>query len=207
MVEDVKNQGLTDATAPQVYIPGAVNGRGTPFIFVRTLGDPRSVLPAVRDQIASVDRQVALRQPASLQSLIEQVFYSQPRFSLIVFSLFAVTGAVLVAIGVFSAMAYNVSRQTKEIAVRMALGAARRHVWGVVFRLGVQLLVAGAAVGLLASVVTSRLIVNQLWNTSPYDPLTLVAATAVIAVVALAACYLPARRAMAVDPMTALRND
>jgi putative ABC transport system permease protein len=207
VVEDIKNQGLTDATAPQVFIPGAVNGRGTPFIFVRTLGDPRSVLPAVRDQIASVDRQVALRQPATLQSLIEQGFYSQPRFSLIVFSLFAVTGAVLVAIGVFSAMAYNVSRQTKEIAVRMALGAARRHVWRVVFRLGLQLLVAGAAVGLLASVVTSRLIVNQLWNTSPYDPLTLVAATAVIAVVALAACYLPARRAMAVDPMTALRHD
>ena len=120
---------------------------------------------------------------------------------------FAVTGTLLVAIGVFSVMAYTVSRQTREIALRMALGAGRHQVLGVVLSLGAQLLAVGVGVGLLASVATSRLIASQLWNTSPHDPLTLACAVAVIAVVALAACYLPALRAIRVDPMTALRHE
>ena len=121
--------------------------------------------------------------------------------------IFAVTGTLLVAVGVFSVMTYTVSRQTKQIAVQMALGAGRWQVLGVVFRLGAQLVVAGTAAGLLASFATSRLIANQLWNTSPHDPMILAAATVAIAVVALAACYIPARRAMTVDPMAALRQD
>ena len=89
----------------------------------------------------------------------------------------------------------------------MALGAGRRQVLGVVLRLGGQLLAVGIGVGLLASLATSRLIANQLWNTSPHDPLTLAGAIAIIAVVAFAACYLPALRAIRVDPMAALRHD
>jgi putative ABC transport system permease protein len=133
--------------------------------------------------------------------------YAQPRFSLIVLSVFASIGTLLVAIGIFSVMAYTVTQQTREIAVRMALGAGRRQVLGVVLRLGAQLLLLGVSVGVLASFATGRLIANQLWNTSPHDPLTLAAAICIIAVVAFAACYLPALRAMRVDPMTALRND
>ena len=121
--------------------------------------------------------------------------------------IFAVTGTVLVVIGVFSVMAYTVSRQTKEIAVRMALEAGRFQVLGVILRLGAQLFAAGAAAGLLASFATSRLIANQLWNTSPQDPIVLGAATSALAVVAFVACYIPARRAMMVDAMTALRHD
>jgi len=207
VVEDVKNQGIRALPAPHVYLSGATTGGTTPIILVRTLTDPLGLLNAVRSEIATVDRQVALRQPGSLQEILQRNSYSQPRFSLIVLAIFAVTGTLLVAMGVFSVMAYTVSRQTKEIAVRMALGAGRRHVLGVVLRLGAQLLAAGAAAGLLASFLASRLIANQLWNTSPHDPLTLAAATSAIAVVALAACYIPARRAMAVDPIAALRHD
>jgi ABC-type antimicrobial peptide transport system permease subunit len=104
-------------------------------------------------------------------------------------------------------MAYTVSRQKKEIAVRIALGASRAHVFGVVLRLGAQLLAVGGTLGLLASFATARLLSNQLWNVSPHDPLTLAAATVVISIVALAACYLPARRAMRVDPIGALRDE
>ena len=150
---------------------------------------------------------MALRQPDTLEELIRRFAYAQPRFSLIVLGVFAVTGTLLVAIGVFSVMAYTVSRRTREIALRMALGAGRRQVLGVVLRLGAQLLAVGIGVGLLASLATSRLIANQLWNTSPHDPLTLAGAIAVIAVVALAACYLPALRAIRVDPMAALRHE
>ena len=138
---------------------------------------------------------------------MQRIAFAQPRFSLIVLAIFAITGTLLVAVGVFSVMAYTVSQMTKEIAVRMALGASRWHAMSAVLRVGVPLLAAGSAAGLLANVATSRLIANQLWHTSPNDPLTLVVATLVIAVVALAACYIPARRAMSIDPMVALRHD
>ena len=150
---------------------------------------------------------MALRQPDTLEGLLRLFAYAQPRFSLIVLGVFAVTGTLLVAIGVFSVMAYTVACQSREIAVRMALGARRGHVMGVVLRLGVQLLAWGVGAGLLASFATSRLIANQLWNTSPQDPLTMTLAVAVVAIVALAACYVPARRAMQVDPIGALRSE
>jgi putative ABC transport system permease protein len=207
VVENVRNQGIQQVPAPHVYLSGATTGPFNPLILVRTSMDPTQVLSAVRGEIAIVDRRVALRQPGNLREVLAKSVYSQPRFSLIVLGIFAVTGTLLVAVGVFSVMAYTVSRQTKEIAVRMALGAGRWQVLGVVLRLGAQLVVAGAAAGLLASFATSRLIANQLWNTSPHDPMILAAATVAIAVVALAACYIPARRAMTVDPMAALRCD
>ena len=109
------------------------------------------------------------------------------------------------ALGIYGVLAYKVSRQTREIAIRMALGGPRRHVLWFVLRLGLQLIAAGIVVGLAASPATNRLIVNQLWNTSPYDPLTL--AVAVIVLVGLLACYGPAARALRVDPMAALRLD
>jgi putative ABC transport system permease protein len=202
VVEDVKNDGIRTVPAPQVYLPGAGS-----TILVRTASDPLNALNAIRREIGAIDRSVALRQPDTLEELLRRFAYAQPRFSLVVLGVFAVTGTLLVAIGVFSVMAYTVSRQTREIAVRMALGAGRREVLGVVFGLGAQLLLAGVTIGVLASLASGRLIANQLWNTSPHDLPTLVAAISVIAVVALAACYLPAARAMRVDPMAALRHE
>jgi predicted permease len=206
VVENVRNEGIQRVPAPQVYMHGATT-RGSPTILVRTSADPRNSVNAIRSEIASVDRDVALNQPETLEGLLGLFAYAQPRFSLIVLSVFASIGTLLVAIGIFSVMAYTVTQQTREIAVRMALGAGRRQVLGVVLRLGAQLLLLGVSVGVLASFATGRLIANQLWNTSPHDPLTLAAAICIIAVVAFAACYLPALRAMRVDPMTALRND
>ena len=207
VVEDVKNQGIKAPPVPQVYIPGATAGTSNPAVLVRMQADRSTLVAAVRRELALIDPSVALVQPRTIHDVLERWTYSQPRFSLIVLGMFAAIGTLLVAIGVFSVMAYTVSRQTKEIAVRVALGAGRAHVLGVVFRLGLQLFAAGAAIGLLASFGTSRLIANQLWNTSPHDPLTVIAATSLIALVALAACYIPARRAMAIDPVAALRQE
>ncbi len=207
VVEDVKNQGITAAPVPHVYLPGVTTAGGSPLILVRTTTDPLALLNAVRGEIALLDPHVALRQPGSLQDIVQRVAFDQPRFSLIVLAIFAITGTLLVAVGVFSVMAYTVSQMTKEIAVRVALGASQWHAMGAVLKVGVPLLATGAAAGLLANLVTSRLIANQLWHTSPNDPLTLAVATGVIAVVALAACYIPARRAMSIDPMVALRHD
>jgi putative ABC transport system permease protein len=207
VVQDVKNRGIQDMPAPHVYLAGATTGRANPVILVRTSGDPVDSVNAIRGEIAIVDRQVAVRQPVTLEEMLQRSFYSQPRFSLVVLGMFAATGTLLVAMGVFSVMAYTVTRQTREIAVRMALGASRGHVMGGILRSGAQLVALGVAVGVVGNFATSRLIASQLWNTSPHDPLTLAAAVSAIALVALAACYVPARRAMRVDPMTALRQD
>jgi putative ABC transport system permease protein len=206
VVEDVRNQGIKQATVPHVYLSGATTARGASPIFISTLGEPRRLVDAVRREIAIVDRGVAIRQPDTMDHVLDG-FYAQPRFTLIVLSLFAFFGTVLVAVGVFSVMAYRVSRQTKEIAVRMAIGAGRGHVLAAVLRFGLRLLAVGLGVGLLASLATGRLIANQLWNTSPHDPLTMAAVATLISVVAVAACYIPARRAMKVDAMAALRHD
>jgi len=124
-----------------------------------------------------------------------------------VLGIFGGAGVVLVAIGVFSVMAYTVSRQKKESAVRLALGASRAHVSGIILRRGGQLLAIGGGVGVLASFAATRLLTTQLWNVSPHDPLTLVAAVSLVSLVALVACYLPARRAMRIEPISALREE
>jgi ABC-type antimicrobial peptide transport system permease subunit len=190
-----------------VYLPWTSAAGGAPLILVRTVTDPIHSLNAIRRELAQVDRQVAVLQTRTLRKVLDGSFYAQPRFSLVVLGVFAGTGTLLVAVGVFSVMAYTVSRQRKEIAVRMALGARRPHVFGLVLRSATQLLALGGAVGLLASFATTRLLTAQLWNVSPHDPLTLAAAMSLITVVALAACYIPALRAVHVDPIGALRED
>jgi putative ABC transport system permease protein len=112
-----------------------------------------------------------------------------------------------VALGVFSVIAYTVSRQTHEIGIRMALGAGRPDVLRMVLRMGFRLLGVGVVLGLAGAWAATRAIANQLWNVSPHDPLTLAAVVAVVAGAGLAACYFPARRATRVDPLIALRYE
>ena len=114
---------------------------------------------------------------------------------------------MLVAFGVYGVLAYTVSQQTKEIAIRMALGGERGHVIKMVLRLGMQLVGAGLIIGVAASLATNRLLLSQLWNTSPTDPATFaIVLTAIVAIGALA-CWIPARRAVHVEPMVALRHE
>lgn len=202
MVDDVKNDGIKRPPVPQVYLPG-----GGTSILVRTSADPLRSLNAIRAEIGNVDRGVALRQPTTLDDLLGRFAYAEPRFSLIVLGVFAVTGTLLVAIGVFSVMAYTVTCQTREIAVRIALGAGRARVMGGILGRGLRLLGLGAGAGLIASLAASRLVAHQLWSTSQYDPWALASALSIVTIVALAACYIPARRAMRVDPIGALRAE
>jgi putative ABC transport system permease protein len=152
-----------------------------------------------------VDRSVALTLTGSLEDFLKRYSYAEPRFSLVLMSVFASVGLALVALGVFSVIAYTVARQTHEIGIRMALGAGHTDVMRMVLRRGLQLVGLGVCVGLLASFAVTRVIANQLWEVSPRDPLTLGAVVAVVALAGLAACYFPARRATRVDPLVALR--
>jgi putative ABC transport system permease protein len=152
-----------------------------------------------------VDRNIALTFTGSVDGFLQQFTLATPRFSLIVLGVFAGVGVVLVAIGVFSVIAYTVSRQTHEIGIRIALGAGRPDVFRLVLTMGLRLIAIGAVAGIVASVGVTRLLANQLWHVSPYDPATNGAVVAIVAAAGLAACYLPARRATRVDPIVALR--
>jgi putative ABC transport system permease protein len=207
VVGDVRNQGLQQPVHPHVYLPWSGLGPGYPALLVNSRTDPTTAIGMIRRELAMIDRQVAAAQARTLPEVLDRSYYAQPRFSLLVLGLFAAAGTLLVGIGVFSVMAYTVSRQRKEIALRIALGASGAHVHRIVLRLGAQLLAAGTAAGLLASFVTNRLLATQLWNVSPHDPFVMATACVTVSLVALTACYIPARRAMRVDPSVALREE
>jgi putative ABC transport system permease protein len=207
VISDAKNQGIQEPARPEMFIPYTVTGAFERGILVRTATAPLSLLDSVRREIWAVDRGVALTLTGALNDYLKQFSYAEPRFSLILLGIFAGVGLVLVAIGVYSVIAYTVSRQTHEIGIRMALGASRADVLRIVIHMGLTLVVLGLAAGLLASLGATRVIASQLWSVSPHDPVTLSLVVAVVAIAGLAACYFPARRATRVDPMIALRYE
>jgi len=207
VVRDAKNDGIRDPIRPEMFIPYTVTGAFFRGILVRTAQDPLSMVKAVKREIWAVDPNVAVTLTGSLADYLKQFSYAEPRFSLILLGVFAGVGLVLVAMGVYSVIAYTVSRQTHEIGIRMALGAASSDVFGMVLKMGLRLIAIGTVVGLLAAFGATRLIASQIWGISPHDPLTLCGVVAVVTLAGLAACYFPARRATRVDPMVALRYE
>jgi putative ABC transport system permease protein len=143
----------------------------------------------------------------SLEDYLKRFSYAGPKFSLVIFSVFAGIGLVLAMIGVFSVMAYTVSLQTHEIGVRMALGAQQSDILRMVLKKGLGLIGTGIVVGVLASLGLTRFMASQIWGVSVLDRSTFAAVVVVLAVVGLAACILPARRAAQEDPLTALRYE
>jgi predicted permease len=207
VVADAKNQGIQEPPMPEVLVPYTITGAFERGILVRTAGDPSAMLNSVRHEIWAVDRNVAITLTGTLNGYLKQFSYAEPRFSLTLLGVFAAVGLLLVAIGVYSVIAYTVSRQTHEIGIRMALGAARSDVLRIFVLLGLRLIATGVAIGFLASFGVMRVIASQVWGISPHDPPTLVTVIVVMALAGVAACYFPARRAMRVDPMVALRYE
>jgi putative ABC transport system permease protein len=207
VVADARNQGVTERPASEVFLPyGAASVRLRGFI-VKTSVAPLALAERVKREIWAVHRGVAIGNAGSVTDYLKQYSYSEPRLGLFVFSAFAGIGLVLVILGVYSLVAYTVARQTREIGIRIAVGASRGDVLRMTLGLGLRWIGAGVCAGLLASVAVTRMLANQLFDTSPTDPLTLTFVVTVIAVSAVAACYFPARRAMRVDPMIILRAE
>ena len=205
VVADAKNDGVVEPPEPEAFVPHTLTGAFWRAILVKTQVDPESIANSVRREIWAADRGVAMTFVGTLNGYLQQFTYAQPQFSVVLLGVFSAVGLVLVAIGVYSVIAYTVSRQTREIGVRMALGAGRRDVLRMVAAMGLRLIAVGAAIGLLASVAATRVIASQLTGVSPYDPLTLAGVIVLITLVGMAACYVPAQRAASVDPMVALR--
>jgi putative ABC transport system permease protein len=164
-----------------------------------------ALLNPVKREIWAVDRNVATTMTRTAEDFLSDFSYAQPRFVLLVLAVFAGTALGLVAIGVYSVIAYTVSRQTHEIGIRMALGAGRIDVIAMVLRMGLWLIGAGMAMGLAASLVVNKVLASELFGVTARDPATFAAVAVVVMAAGSAACWFPALRATRVNPVVALR--
>ena len=176
-------------------------------LFLRTAANPAALTKALEGQVLQVDSSLAPQQTFTMEELLDINEYSKPRFGLQIFSVFAAIGLVLVTVGVYSVVSYTVSQQNREIGIRMALGASAGNVRSLVMKAGMRFIIIGVGVGLAISFVLLRLLASQIWGVSTHDPLTLSGVILLLALIGLAACYLPSRRATRVDPLLSLRYE
>jgi putative ABC transport system permease protein len=207
IVGDVRGFALDEPPEPTMYYPVA-QIRTTPSlaIVVRTQNDPASLTTAVRDAIAEIDRAQPIYDMQTLDQLVAKSL-GQRRFTLTLMVLFGVIALVLSAIGIYGVMAFAVTQRTQEIGIRMALGAGAKDVLKMVVGSGMFLAAIGVAVGLIGAFALTRLMASLLFGVSPTDLMTFGLVTAGLLMVALLACYIPARRATKVDPLVALRYE
>jgi putative ABC transport system permease protein len=204
VVGAVRHGGPGKEPRPEFFLPHAQ----IPFVslttVVRVAGDPLAIVGAVRNEVRAMDSELPVDRVKTLdQYLTESV--AQPRFNMLLLGLFAGVAMILTAVGLYSVMAYSVTTRAREIGVRMALGARRHDVLRLVISQGMKLTLIGVAIGLVAALALTRLMASLLFGVTPTDPTTFVGVALLLTAGALLACYLPARRATKVDPMTALR--
>ena len=210
VVGDVKYQGLDAAPAPTIYVPYNENG-WTPwawemYLAVRTPMEPESIVPGLRAQLASIDKDLPISEVQTMDQLIEDSVV-QERFRTWLVSGFAGLALLLAVIGIYAVISYSVAQQTREIGVRIALGATAGDVSKMVLGHGLRLAIAGIAIGLISALGVTRILRSVLYSTSSTDLLSFVLTSTVLLAVALLACYIPALRAAKVDPIVALRYE
>jgi len=206
VVRDVK-PFLPDAqVTPQIYWPFAQAPRwGVQFI-VRTATDPVSLMPAVRAKLAQIDPDMDLGAMRTMEMHVDRQLVN-PRFNMTLVVMFAVVALLTAAVGIYGVLSFAVVRRTQEIGVRMALGAKRSEIFGLVIGHALKLAVAGLAIGLGGALWLTQFLKGLLVSITPHDPLTLMGTAALFLAIVVLACYVPARRATAVDPIVVLRYE
>lgn len=206
VVGDVRGIALNEPDWPEMYVPYVQFAPGTISVVVRAAGDPMNLAAALRAQTTAIDKNITLSAVGSMDKVLSESV-SQPRFSSQLLGTFALLALLLAAIGLYGLMAYAVTQRRTEIGIRMALGATREDVLKLILRHGSRLAMMGIGIGLIASVVASRLLSSMLFAITTRDPETYVVIALLLIAVALLACFIPARRAAKVDPMVALRYE
>jgi predicted permease len=206
VIANTRNAGVRADPTPVVAMPYTVIAQLQRTLAVRSAGDPNLLLNPVRSAVRAIDADQPLARPITLEEILGQEFI-QPRFTMTLFSTFAVLGLALAAAGIYSVLSFHVTRRTHELGVRMALGAPRRHVLGLMLMMGGRLVAIGLAIGVAASFASTRLLRSQLFGVEAADPLAYAGVAIILIAVATLACYIPARRAAGVDPMIALRQE
>jgi predicted permease len=207
VVGHVKHYGLDTQGREQAYFPHAqIDYARDMYLAVRTPLDPPSLANSIRQQVFAIDKDMPIFSVSTMDDLLSHSV-AQPRLNLTLLVVFAVLALLLAAVGVYGVMAFAVTQRTHEIGIRMALGAQPEKILQQLLLDGSRLAVIGLCIGLAASLALTRLMASLLFGVKPTDPFTFAAVAALLTAVALAACYIPARRAMRVDPMVALRHE
>ncbi|MGA2539333.1 MAG: ABC transporter permease [Terracidiphilus sp.] len=208
IVGDVK-QSLGNDSSTEMYVPYRQADKVLPVaalsIVVRTAGDPLAQANAIRSLVHEIDPTQPITGVRTMEENVSRSM-TEPRFRTVLLTIFAGIALVLASVGIFGVMAYSVSQRTRELGLRMALGASRADVLLMVLAQGLRLTLAGVGIGLAATFFLTRYVASMLFNVPPYDPLTLAGVVLALMVISLCACYLPARRATLVDPIEALRE-
>jgi len=206
VVAHVKNYGVDEDSRAELYLPYLQNSVGAFTLVVHTDADPASLAASIRRAVGAADAGLPVYSVRTLDDIVYDRT-AQRRLAVLLISIFAGVALLLAAVGIYGVMSYAVAQRTREIGIRMALGAERDHILRMVLRHGTALAVAGVGIGLVAAFGLARLITSLLFQTSAADPPTFSIVPAVLIAVALLACYLPARRATRVDPLVALRYE
>jgi len=206
VINDTKQQGLAADVTPEVTASASQWPRFMMTLVLRTAVDPVSLVSAVRQHVSALDKNIPVYAVQTMDDLFSAEVASQ-RFNAGALAGFAGFAVLLAAVGIYGVMAYAVSQRTREMGVRIALGAGRGNVLRMILSQGFRLALIGAGLGLAASFVLTRLMTGLLFGVKPSDPLTFVLVTAALLAVALAACWIPAHRATRVDPVVALRYE
>ncbi len=206
VVQDVKQASLDAPNTMQIYLPHAQYRVGYLTLVVRTQSDPLNLADEVRRQVRRADPQQAVTNIASMDQVLSDSVASR-RFSAALLGSLALLGLLLASVGVYGVISYGVSQRTREIGIRVALGARRIDVVTLVVSQGMKLLLLGVGMGALSALLLTPLMSSLLFGVRPSDPVTFAGSAAFVALVAVLACYIPARRAVSVDPIVALRSE
>jgi putative ABC transport system permease protein len=205
VLSDARTESLADVTVPQLYFSLYQRRAKDLAIFVRGQLDTAAIPIELREQVQAVDPELPVFGAQTLNEMVSASL-AQRRFSMEMVALFAITALLLAALGIYGVISYMVGERTREIGIRLALGATRWNILGSVVRQGVRLAMVGAAVGLVAALIVTRLMSGLLYGVHPTDPLTFAAVAILLVCVALLASYIPAQRATKVDPIRTLRD-
>ncbi|HEY2016950.1 MAG TPA: ABC transporter permease [Bryobacteraceae bacterium] len=206
VVGDEKQDGMAVPVQPEVYVPFVQETQNGVAVVIRSAEDPSAVAAFAREQIRAVDKDLALTDVMTLRELVHGSV-KEERFRTTLLSGFAGMALLLAAIGIYGVLAYLVTQRTREIGIRMALGAEQRQLLALIFRQGMAPVVLGVAIGLAGALASARLIRTLLFGVDTADPATYAVTTGILLAVAMCACYFPARRAARVDPLVALRDE
>ena len=207
VVADFKALQLDAEPSPEVYIPYRLPPMGNSVcVVVRLAANPRPIAPVIRKLAAGVDPTQPVYEFGTLEDALADSIAPR-RFTLFLLGVFAATALLMAVVGIYGVMAYSVTRRTRDIGIRMALGAQRREVIAAVLREGMVIALAGIATGVVAALALTRLIASQLYDVKPNDPWTFTLVTLALAATSLLACLGPASRASHIDPIIALRHE
>jgi putative ABC transport system permease protein len=206
VVGGVRHDELQTAPRPEVYVPNVQEPGLFMNVVVRTAGDPAHVASALRTAVAVADADIPISAVRTMDDLISNSL-AQPRFSMLLLALFALIALALAAVGLYGVISYTVSQRTREIGIRMALGAEPRDILRLVIARGLRMTALGVIIGLATAFAVTRLLASILFEVGPFDPGSFAGLPLLLAAIALVASWIPARRAAHVDPLVSLRNE